>query len=93
MAKIELKLLNIFQMKLDKKSIEYEGKNVGSIITKFIQEYGDKLDDGLLDKKKKKLHSQMLILLNGRNILYLNKYKTKLKDGDVIYLSVPLAGG
>ncbi len=93
MAKIELKLLNIFQMKLDKKSIEYEGKTIGSIITKFIQEYGDKLDDGLLDKKKKKLHSQMLILLNGRNILYLNKYKTKLNDGDVLYLSVPLAGG
>ncbi len=93
MAKIDLKLLNIFQMKLEKKSIEYEGKTVGLVLKKFIQEYGDKLDDGLLDKKKKKLHPQMLVLLNGRNIAYLKKYKTKLNDGDVLYLSVPLAGG
>ncbi len=47
----------------------------------------------MLSKNKKKFNSQVLILLNGRNIKYLKDYKTKLKDSDEVYLSYALAGG
>jgi molybdopterin converting factor small subunit len=93
MVRVKLNLLNIFALKLDKNSIEYEGKTVGNIISKFIKEYKDQLDDGLLNSTKKKLHKDILILINGRNIQYLKKYRTELKDGDEVYLSVALAGG
>ncbi|MFX1258094.1 MAG: MoaD/ThiS family protein [Promethearchaeota archaeon] len=93
MAKVNLNLLNIFYLQIKKKSIQYEGKTVKEVIFKFLKDYIDKLDDNLLSKNKKKLDSQILILLNGRNIKYLHSYKTKLKDGDNIYLSIPLAGG
>ncbi len=93
MAKIKLNLLNIFQLRVDKKSIEYEGKTVGDIITQFIKEHKDKLDNELLSKNKKKFNPQILILLNGRNIKYLKKYRTILKDNDELYLSYALAGG
>jgi len=93
MAKIKLNLLNIFQLRVDKKSIEYEGKTVGDIITQFIKEHKDKLDNELLGKNKKKFNPQILILLNGRNIKYLKKYRTILKDNDELYLSYALAGG
>ncbi|MFX1574306.1 MAG: MoaD/ThiS family protein [Promethearchaeota archaeon] len=93
MARVKLNLLNIFQLKLNKKSIEYEGKTVGDIISKFLNEYKEKLDDAILSKNKKKFHPQILILLNGRNIKYLKNYKTRLKDADEIYLSFALAGG
>ncbi|MFX1442746.1 MAG: MoaD/ThiS family protein, partial [Promethearchaeota archaeon] len=69
------------------------GKSVGDIISHFINEYKDELDGKLLTKNKKKLNSQMLILLNGKDVQYMKKYKTKLKDGDKIYLSAPLSGG
>jgi len=93
MAKVKLNLLNIFQLKINKKFIEYNGKTVGDIISKFLNEYKENLDDALLSKNKKKFIPQILILLNGRNIKYLKNYKTRLKDGDNIYLSFALAGG
>ncbi|MFX1394193.1 MAG: MoaD/ThiS family protein [Promethearchaeota archaeon] len=93
MAVVNLNLLNIFYLKTKKKSIEYEGKTIKEVLSKFIKENGQTLDGNLLSKNKKKLDKQILILLNGRNIKYLNNYKTKLNDGDQIHLSVPLAGG
>jgi molybdopterin converting factor small subunit len=93
MAKVKLHLLNIFQLKINKKFVEYEGKTIGDIISQFISQYKDKLDYELLDKKKKKFNPQILILLNGRNIKYLKNYKTALNEGDDIYLSFALAGG
>ncbi|MFW9823750.1 MAG: MoaD/ThiS family protein [Candidatus Thorarchaeota archaeon] len=93
MAKVKLNLLNIFQLKIDKKSVEYEGKTVGDVILQFINEHMKELGDEMLSKNKKKFNSQVLILLNGRNIKYLKDYKTKLEDSDELYLSFALAGG
>ena len=93
MAKVNLNLLNIFYLQIKEKSIEYNGKNVKEVISKFIKDHGHKLDGQLLNKNKKKLDKQILILVNGRNIKYLNNYKTELNDGDQLYMSVPLAGG
>lgn len=93
MAKVKLHLLNIFQLKINQKFIEYEGKNVGDIISQFLGKYKEKLGEDLLDKSRTKLNSQILILLNGRNIKYLKNYKTKLNENDELYLSFALAGG
>jgi len=93
MAKVKLHLLNIFQLKINQKFIEYEGKNVGDIISQFLGKYKEKLGEDLLDKNRTKLNPQILILLNGRNIKYLKNYKTKLNENDELYLSFALAGG
>ncbi|MFX1391222.1 MAG: MoaD/ThiS family protein [Promethearchaeota archaeon] len=93
MAMVKLNLLNIFQLRVNKKFINYEGKNVKEVISKFLDEYGDRLDSELLDKTKQKFNSHVLILLNGRNIKYLKNYKTNLNEGDELYISYALAGG
>jgi len=93
MANVKLHLLNIFQLRINKKSIDYEGKTVGDIISQFLKENRDKLDAELLNNNKQKFNIHVLILLNGRNIKYLKNYKTRLKDGDELYLSYALAGG
>ena len=79
--------------KVKQNTIEYEGKTVGDIITQFVRDHKDKLDDTLLSKNKKKLHKNILILVNGRNVEYLNNYKTELKDEDQVYVSIALSGG
>ncbi|MFX1354576.1 MAG: MoaD/ThiS family protein, partial [Promethearchaeota archaeon] len=76
-----------------KNTLIYEGKTVGDIISQFLSEYSEKLDENTLSKNKKKLSPLMVILLNGRNITYLKNYKTKLKDGDKLYISFPISGG
>lgn len=93
MVKVDLNLLNIFVLRVKKNTIQYEGDIIGDIISQFLKEYKDLLDDSILSKNKKKLNSQMIILLNGRNITYMKNYKTKLKEGDQLYISFPISGG
>lgn len=93
MVKVDLNLLNIFVLKVKKNTIQYEGNNVGDIITQFLKEHKNLLDDSILSKNKKKLNPLMVILLNGRNITYMKNYKTKLKEGDQLYISFPISGG
>ena len=93
MVKVDLNLLNIFVLKVKKNTIQYEGNTVGDIITQFLKEHKNLLDDSILSKNKKKLNPIMVILLNGRNINYLKNYRTKLKEGDQLYISFPISGG
>ena len=93
MVKVDLNLLNIFVLKVKKNNIQYEGNTVGDIITQFLKEHKNLLDDSILSKNKKKLNPLMIILLNGRNITYMKNYKTKLKEGDQLYISFPISGG
>lgn len=93
MARVELNLLNIFALRVKQNTLHYEGKTVGDVISQFLAEYKDNLDASVLNKNAKKLNPQMVILLNGRNITYLKNYKTKLSDGDKLYLSFPISGG
>ena len=93
MVKVKLNLLNIFQLRINKKFIEYEGKTIGDVISQFLSENADKLDAELLNKNRQKFNPYVLILLNGRNIKYLKSYKTRLKEGDKLHLSYALAGG
>ena len=93
MVKVDLNLLNIFVLKVKKNTIQYEGNTVGDIITQFLKEHKNLLDDSILSKNKKKLNPIMIILLNGRNITYMKNYKTKLKEGDQLYISFPISGG
>ena len=90
---MDLNLLNIFVLRVKKNTIQYEGDTVGDIVSQFLKEYKDLLDDSILTKNKKKLNPQMIILLNGRNITYMKNYKTKLSEGDQLYLSFPISGG
>ena len=93
MVKVDLNLLNIFVLKVKKNTIQYEGNTVGDIITQFLKEHKNLLDDSILSKNKKKLNPIMVILLNGRNITYMKNYRTKLKEGDQLYISFPISGG
>ena len=93
MVKVDLNLLNIFVLRVKKNTIQYEGNTVGDVISQFLEEYRDLLDDSILSKNKKKLNPQMIILLNGRNVTYMKNYKTMLNEGDQLYISFPISGG
>jgi molybdopterin converting factor small subunit len=93
LVKVDLNLLNIFVLKVKKNTIQYEGNTVGDIISQFLKEHKNLLDDSILSKNKKKLNPLMIVLLNGRNITYMKNYKTKLKEGDKLYISFPISGG
>jgi molybdopterin converting factor small subunit len=44
-------------------------------------------------KENDLLSENLVIFVNGRNALTLDGLKTKIKDGDYVILSTPVAGG
>jgi molybdopterin synthase sulfur carrier subunit len=66
----------------------------GSTLLELISNIASTLDSSLLDKlvEKNAVRSENRILVNGRNINYLNKLNTKLSDGDIVTI-MPIAGG
>lgn len=69
-----------------------EGSNMMDLMEVLIERHGSLIKDRVfhLDKTIKK---DITILLNGRNILALQGFETKLTDGDEVLLFPPLAGG
>jgi molybdopterin synthase sulfur carrier subunit len=65
-----------------------------STLHELISNIANNLDSSFLDKvvEKNAVRSEIRILVNGRNINYLNKLNTKLSDGDVVTI-MPIAGG
>ena len=62
----------------------FEGRNVEDILKSLRERHG---------REAEKAARAMIIALNGENILLLNRYKTVLKEGDVISFFPLCAGG
>ncbi|MHA1358344.1 MAG: MoaD family protein [Candidatus Helarchaeota archaeon] len=88
-----MKLLALFYNQIGQHELQYEADTVGEILEKFIEEYGASLDNTLLNPETRELQHYILILVNGRNIRFLDGRNTSLKDGDVVAISPPIAGG
>ena len=91
---IEVKFYSLFRLNLKSSGIEY---NIDRTIS--LEELIDKLDEDfegyfsekLLDTGK--IRTGSIILLNGKNVLHLDKLNTKINDGDIVTLFPPSAGG
>ncbi len=92
-AEVTLKLLALFYNQVGQHELTYEADTVNDVLKQFLNEYGAKLDKTLIDHKTNDLRNYILILVNGRNINFLDGRNTKLKDGDVVAISPPIAGG
>jgi molybdopterin synthase sulfur carrier subunit len=68
------------------------GDTVGRILEKFQAVERIPFTHKLLDEQGL-LHTGTIILVNRRNILHLDKLDTPVKDGDVLALFPPGAGG
>jgi molybdopterin synthase sulfur carrier subunit len=93
MAIVDLKLINFYYLKTQKHLLQYKADSVEEVIEKFLQDYKSKLDENMLSKDEKGLSSDTIILVNGRNIEYLDGMNTKLKDEDRLVFSLRMAGG
>lgn len=90
---VTLKLLALFHHQVGQHELTYTGDTVGEILDMFLAEYQDTLDTALYNPDTKTLRDFILVLVNGRNIMFLDGLKTKLKEGDVVAISPPIAGG
>lgn len=93
MANVKLKLVTIFSKDVGLTEIDYSNVDtLGETIDQFLSKHGRKLRKSFVDRQGN-LESHVVILVNGRNYLFLDEMNTKLNDGDEIVISPPLAGG
>ncbi len=93
MVNVILKLMTIFSTDIGLTEIHYSNVNtLDDIINQFMNEYGKRLRKSFVNPSGM-LESHVVILVNGRNYLFLDGLNTKLKDGDQIVISPPLIGG
>ena len=93
MANVSLKLMTIFATDVGISQIDYSRvETLADVINLFMNEHGNKIRKSFITPKGK-LESHVVILVNGRNYLFLDNLNTKLKDGDQIVISPPLVGG
>ena len=93
MANVLLKLMTIFSTDVGLTEINYSNvETLREVIKQFMSEHGNKIRKNFIDKNGN-LASHVVILVNGRNYLFLEDLNTKLKDGDQIVISPPLVGG
>jgi MoaD family protein len=67
--------------------------DVASLIDELVKRFGKRLVEQLYEPGTRKLRGTVHILVNGRGINLLEGLKTPLKDGDVIAIFPPVAGG
>jgi len=85
--------MTIFSTDVGLTQIDYSDVNtLGDVIDQFMREHGKKIRKSFVDPQGN-LESHVVVLVNGRNYLFLEELNTKLKDGDEIVISPPLVGG
>ncbi len=80
---VKVKFFGTARVLLKDKEMDGDFKNIKDMIDAICEKYG-------VTQKDMK---QYYVYVNEVNISTLKKYKTELKDGDVVYLLSPASGG
>lgn len=85
----------MFYEKIGKREVKIQGANVEEVMEKFLLMFKDELRElgAVSINDPLKLHPSILVLLNGRNVRFLEGEKTKVKHKDILMIVPPVAGG
>lgn len=81
---VKVKLLGVLRIQLKKSYIEIEATTINEVL-----DYIHKTSDDVTIKELKK----SVIFVNGKNIIELNMFRTKLMNNDEVILMAPVCGG
>lgn len=70
-----------------------DNSTIEDLLKKLSQKHGDKFINYVYDKKTKSPRVHLQFLVDSVNIITLQGFKTKLKDGNVVAIVPPVGGG
>ncbi|HID91282.1 TPA: MoaD family protein [Candidatus Bathyarchaeota archaeon] len=70
----------------------HEGARVKDLLNELRRSYGKSFSERVLDEGGRPL-PYVKLFVNGRDIDFLNRLETRLKDGDEVSLFPPVGGG
>ena len=92
---LKIKFYSLFRINLKSPGTEYELENnitIAQLIKKLDQDYEDYFTQKLLEEDRS-ISSGAIILVNGKNVLHLDKLETEVSNQDTVTLFPPSAGG
>lgn len=93
--RVEVRLFAILREMAKQKVVVEElpsGSSVSDVVLGLCERFGRGFRAQVLDERGQ-LGESLTVLLNGHNIAFLAGASTKLKDGDVVAIFPPVAGG
>ena len=69
------------------------GSTVGKLLESMVKTWGDELASQLFQPNSSSLLPYIILLVNGRDVRFLNNMETVLQDRDEIMIVPPVAGG
>lgn len=66
---------------------------LSELIATLVNRWGDDLASSLLEPKTQSVLPYIRLIINGRDIAFLNKMETVLQNGDEVLILPPVSGG
>ena len=89
-VKVFANLREIVKAKRHEIDVEVKGGIVGDVLELLLQKYGTAFHDAIFNPEGR---LKIKILLNGRDIDYIDGMESKVTEDDIVYLFPPVAGG
>jgi len=70
-----------------------ESSTLEELITNLVSSRGDELASHLYEPNSKRLRPYVRLMVNGRDIAFLNRMETVLRSGDEVLILPPVSGG
>lgn len=91
---VTVKFFAGFREATEKKQERIEGVNdVTSLLDELVRRFGKKLAERLYSSDTRELRKTVNILVNGKRLDFLQGLNTPLKDGALVAIFPPVAGG
>ena len=95
---IHIKIRTILKLKkiIGKGAVEFsveEGTILEAALDKMVERFGKELESSLFSSQDRSLLQHIRLMVNGRDIAFLNGLQTVLREGDEILILPPVAGG
>lgn len=91
MARVVINVFTTLKEAIGTGRVEVEGNNVGDLLDELARRFGQRFRNELYDGDK--IKEYFILLLNGRVVDKKQIQSTVVKDGDVMHIFPPIAGG
>ena len=90
---VKVKLFASFQEMAGTEQVEMEVSNVGEILHQLADRFPRLESEMFTSPSRDKLRSKVKVMVNGRNIEFIDGLNTKVESGDRVAVFPPIAGG
>ncbi len=92
LPRVTVKFYTVLRDKLGTGNVELTGADVLEVLKKLSSKYGPDFKEEIFDKNGD-VHNYYILLLNDKTVDQKNPQKSALKEGDVLHIFPPIAGG